>query len=351
MLAVANAICLVIVAMMLGYGLAEAPKAIFQRARAKPTLRRALYNVYQFHHDYNASADALATVMAEVYLLRKAAGNTLRALSKEIMVVMGDCPFDLTEAVLMHPTKGPSIPMTREEMKTAFTTRLSEIEADKVFDYQMTEVDQWIFSLENAQLIPRGADVFGIQEALLEAGHKMLSDLDAIDPGHRGDGVDRKVRERGLQTAIDEMKVPGTALVHRALIAAIIKRNDEAFAPHDFDDDADISTGEHLEKPEEWDVKRLIDTRKTLYLAKKRYRRSKKKFDHASRRAVFLQDIKSTRMEYESVGKMVKCLWRGMRYGDKSEQTGFKGLVCPVRKQWSGSYGTQLEVPPPPSQS
>lgn len=34
--------------------------------------------------------------------------------------------------------------------------------------FQMTEVDQWITSLEQAALIPRGADVFGIQEALLE---------------------------------------------------------------------------------------------------------------------------------------------------------------------------------------
>ena len=345
MLALANAVCLLIVALMLGYGIAEAPKAIFQRARAKPTLRRALYNVHQFHKEYNAAADALATTLATVYLLRKAAGNSLRALSKEIMIVTRDSPFEITSAVLMHPTKGPSIPMTKQEMKVAFITRLNEIEADKVFDYQMTEVDQWIASLEQAALIPRGADVFGIQEALLEAGHKMLSDLDAIDPGHRGDDIDRKVRERGLQKCIDEMKVPGTPLVHRALIAAIMKRNDEAFLLVDDEMmDEEITTGEKLEDPEAWNVQRLVEVRKELYLAKKKYRRSKKKFDHSSRRAVFLQDVKSARDDFESFGSMRKHLWRAFKYGDTSDATGWSGLKCPVRKQHAGPYWLQLEA-------
>ena len=76
----------------------------------------------------------------QLYTVRKAASSSLRSVGREIMIMTTECPFDLSTAILMHPTRGPSIPMTEKEMHTAFLARLQEIEQDETFDIKMTEV-------------------------------------------------------------------------------------------------------------------------------------------------------------------------------------------------------------------
>jgi hypothetical protein len=48
-LALFNALMLVIVSLFLGYGLAEAPRALFQGSRIVPTIRRMLYNSWYIY--------------------------------------------------------------------------------------------------------------------------------------------------------------------------------------------------------------------------------------------------------------------------------------------------------------
>jgi hypothetical protein len=65
-LALFNALMLVVVSLFLGYGLGEAPRALWQGSRFVPTIRRALYNVWANHRECELAADDLADKLVQV---------------------------------------------------------------------------------------------------------------------------------------------------------------------------------------------------------------------------------------------------------------------------------------------
>lgn len=68
-------------------------------------------------------------------------------------------------------------------------------------------------------------------QALLQANITILGDVDHLDPGVKGDASlkgfkGKGEREAAIQKQLDEMRVPGPSNVHKALIKAIIDRNE-----------------------------------------------------------------------------------------------------------------------------
>lgn len=143
-LALFNALMLVIVSLFLGYGLGEAPRALWQGSRFVPTIRRALYNVWANHRACEQAADELADKLVQVYSLRRAAGGAVRGLAQEIVIIMSEVPFDMTSVFLMDPVKGPFLPSKKDDLKKAYLAQLKQIEMETTHKQKTTEIDLWL---------------------------------------------------------------------------------------------------------------------------------------------------------------------------------------------------------------
>lgn len=62
-----NAVCLAIVAVLLGYGLVEFPRALFQSARAEKAVRKAEGIAIDNHSQYHQAASEMAKMMCKVF--------------------------------------------------------------------------------------------------------------------------------------------------------------------------------------------------------------------------------------------------------------------------------------------
>ena len=67
--------------------------------------------------------------------------------------------MQVSTVLLMHPVRGPSIPITTVEKETAFLAALQQIEHERTHGSEMTEVEAWLESLEAAEMLPPGVDV------------------------------------------------------------------------------------------------------------------------------------------------------------------------------------------------
>jgi hypothetical protein len=83
---------------------------------------------------------------------------------------------------------------------------------------KFTEVDRWLAALEAEEgTLPKKSDIFGIQEALFNAGFRSLGDLDHLDPGVRGDFAgDWDARRSIMSRQMEMLEVPGLCVVLNA---------------------------------------------------------------------------------------------------------------------------------------
>ncbi|EKX36326.1 hypothetical protein GUITHDRAFT_145891 [Guillardia theta CCMP2712] len=354
LMASSNAVCLVLVAVFLGFGLAEAPRQLWQGARLEPSLRRAYYYVFSNHHSFNAAAEDLATKLVQVYTLRRAAASSLRRLGSKIMAMAAEVPFDITSVVLMDPVKGPSIPVTDSEMKLAFLSQLREIEMDETHKQRLTEVDRWFAALEAAKLLPKSAPIFLMQEAMFDAGLTHLGDIDHLDPGVKGEMKGEKnkaAREEAIDRQLSLFEFPGSTEVRRCVIKAVITRNDHLLAEeenlrsgkHEGPDPWEKLSSQSNVDAESWDVRKLVKLRTGVYVANRKYRKTKKKFDRAVKQAILLQDLQRTHEDLMPWSGVLHNLSRAFFHSDKGPE-GWAGLKCPVRHQYEGMYALQKEV-------
>ncbi|KAJ1486071.1 hypothetical protein T484DRAFT_2371805 [Baffinella frigidus] len=76
MMAVTNAICLVVVAFLVGFGCAVVPRALWHASHLDKSLRKCMREVASLDVKYNESATDLAAKMVAVYQLRRAAASS-----------------------------------------------------------------------------------------------------------------------------------------------------------------------------------------------------------------------------------------------------------------------------------
>ena len=355
-LALFNALMLTIVSLFLGYGLGEAPRALWQGSRFIPTIRRALYNVWANHRVCTLAADDLAAKLVQVYSLRRAAGGAVRSYGQEIVHIMSEVPFDITSVFLMDPVKGPVLPSKKEDLQKAYVAQLRQIEMETTHKQKTTEVDMWLQALDSTGGMPRHSPLFSMQEKFFEAGYKDLGTMDQLDPAlskhsHGTREADPKVRQDEIVLQLQAIQLPGNANDHKCIALAIIKRNDTTFLnpaneDHDpwanLEEDAFGGVGGEI-KSADWDIDKLVALRTQVYMANRKYRKSKKKFDRSVKECILIQDLDRAHEDLLPWS----CVWQNLRqafvHEDRSE-TGWNGLRSPVRAQFEGPHAIRWEV-------
>jgi hypothetical protein len=166
LMAVGNTVMLLVVILLLGYGLAEYPISLWQESQIGPSLRRHHSEAWSQHAKFNRISRVLATKLAVVYDLRQRASSSLRRFGQQILKITEECPVEVATVLLMHPVRGPSIPITMVEKETAFLTALQQIEHERTHGSEMTEVEAWLESLDAAEMLPPAVDVGALQVKL-----------------------------------------------------------------------------------------------------------------------------------------------------------------------------------------
>jgi hypothetical protein len=174
LMAVGNTVMLLVVILLLGYGLAEFPISLWQEGRAAASLQRHRCEALRQHATFKHVAGELATKLALVHDLRILAAASLRHFGRQIMRITRECPVDVAGVLLMHPIRGPSIPITMVEKEAALLAALSQAERERLHGSSMTEVDAWIESLEATQMLPAAVDVCALQDRLYAARLRSL---------------------------------------------------------------------------------------------------------------------------------------------------------------------------------
>lgn len=239
LMAVGNTVMLLVVILLLGYGLAEYPISLWQEARIAPSLKRYRSEAWEQHVKFNRVSKVLASKLALVYDLRQRASSSLRHIGKHIVRITNECPVDVTSVLLMHPVRGPSIPVTSAEKETALFSALQQIERERTHGSDMTEVDAWLEALESAGMFGPDVDVCSVQDALYDAKLRTMGDIDYLDPiiadshaqhSERLDSI-RKAIYALMPLAVQDSSAGDVATRHR-LAEAIIRRNDASLVAH-----------------------------------------------------------------------------------------------------------------------
>eukprot|EP00291_Cryptomonas_curvata_P027267 CAMPEP_0172161190 /NCGR_PEP_ID=MMETSP1050-20130122/5985_1 /TAXON_ID=233186 /ORGANISM="Cryptomonas curvata, Strain CCAP979/52" /LENGTH=386 /DNA_ID=CAMNT_0012831055 /DNA_START=475 /DNA_END=1632 /DNA_ORIENTATION=+ len=350
LMACSNAVCLVIVAVLFGYGLAEYPRSLWQDCQTALKLRRVQISVTVHYETFKKAAEELAGKLGQVYQLRKAASSSLRAMGPKIMLTAAECPLDIASVLVMDPVRGPSIPETDDEYRLAFISQLQEIELDQTHNQKLTEVDRWLLALEAKGLLPRlqSQSLFEVQEAMFEAGLKGLGDVDHLDPGVRGDVRDDgspkfDAQERGSAIVrqleyflgnTEATEAPGDGVraleateMAQAMSKAVMARNDYTVALQ-----RELASGRGMDPMEmeeleqesgsgsviggfraaAWDDKKLIRLRTEMFQLNRKYRKAKKKFDLAVVEAILLEDLDKCHLAllpWGNVGRTLREAW------------------------------------------
>ena len=163
LMAVGNTVMLLVVILLLGYGLAEFPISLWQEARIGPSLARHRSEAWEQHAKFIRISRVLATKLAVVYDLRQRASSSLRRFGNYILRITDECPVDVSGVRIMHPLRGPSIPVTTVEKEAAFLAALQQIEHERTHGSEMTEVDAWLEALAAAEQLPADLDLCSLQ--------------------------------------------------------------------------------------------------------------------------------------------------------------------------------------------
>lgn len=285
------------------------------------------------------------------------------------MMMVRECPFDVASTVLMDPVKGPSIPITEEQMHKAFLSQLSELRNEQTHKQKTTEVDRWLSALqEERDVLPRHADIFGVQEALFNTGFRLIGDVDELDPGVRGTyghEESQEERRRVISRQLEMLNVPGEWEMHCALADAVIKRNDamndargptetwgadgmDGFMGMGMDDPMNIDPDSVVIKvggieSDKWDEPKLVKLRVGLYRSCRKYRKAKAKFDRAVSRCILMEDVKHCHDKILPLRNVLKTL-RETWNTPEGETPEWKGILSPVKKPFTGKHAAKLEV-------
>mmetsp|Transcript_12769 Transcript_12769/g.31348 ORF Transcript_12769/g.31348 Transcript_12769/m.31348 type:complete len:633 (+) Transcript_12769:37-1935(+) len=144
------------------------------------------------------------------------------------------------------------------------------------------------------------------------------------------------------------MSVPGPSLVQKALAKAIIGRNEESLelyrqgsaaltGMNDLDADGGVDV-------KAWDIPKLVQLRTQVYKANKKYRKSKRKFDAAVVRSIFLQDLQECQDDLAPMKNTATRLFNAFTNNDNTIATGWDGLSSAVRQKYTGEHWLKLEV-------
>jgi hypothetical protein len=366
--AVGNTVMLCVVILLLGYGLAEYPISLWQDARLTPTLRRLRSEAWEQHVKFDRVSKVLATKLALVYELRQRASSSLRHLGQHILQMTEECPVDVSRVLLMHPVRGPSIPVTAEEKEKALYAALQQIERERTHGSDMTEVDAWLEVLESEKVLRAGVDVCSLQDALYDAKLKTMGDLDFLDPINADPNTTHAQRLENIVKGIYALMPPevqhssaGEDATLLQLGEAIIRRNNASLRIHrgilgeDFMSQGFIREAARMEELL-WTELKLVRLRTELTHLTRQYRIAKRRFDIAVAKHILLQDTQAAFWSLQPPRTMYVTLYRawtapaGGGGGDEEAAGGrraerlWRGVESPVRVPFGGKYGLRLEV-------
>lgn len=217
---------------------------------------------------------------------------------------------------------------------------------------------------EENEVLPKEADIFGIQEALFKTGFRLIGDVDHLDPGVRGCYEGEKGKEerrRVIARQLEMMSVPGEWEVHWAIADAVIKRNDainDARAPvedwgmdqimgMEMDDPMDMEVADVIQvggiEAHLWDEPKLVKLRIGLYRSCRKYRKAKAKFDRAVNYCIAMEDLKHCHekmLPWSNILNVLRETWNTKA----GEEPTWQGVQSPVKKPFVGKYAAKMEV-------
>eukprot|EP00960_Hanusia_phi_P074179 768174-Hanusia_phi.AAC.11 len=348
LMGVGNSLMLTVVALLLGYGLAEFPISLWQEARINPSLKRFRSDAFLQFVKFNKVARLLAKKLTVLYNLRRMASTSLRHLAPAILKIIEESPIDVADALKMDPVYGPSIPVTEEDKESAFLLLLEQVERERTYGQAMTEIDLWIESLASANFLPFGTDILSLQDTLFDAKFRVLADVDYLDIAM----MKRNEEEHPSEDRIAIIKKSLESLlelegeVSQMLAEAIVNRNNAKF---EMDQNLDEENFMAAQSPEAnvsqtpaWSTERLVAFRTELHHLNKRYRRAKGKFDIAVVSAILLEDVVGTFQALLPWQAMRHTLWDA--FLEKEEEDAWRGVESPVKKNFQGRWARRLEV-------
>mmetsp|Transcript_9029 Transcript_9029/g.30108 ORF Transcript_9029/g.30108 Transcript_9029/m.30108 type:complete len:905 (-) Transcript_9029:93-2807(-) len=348
LMGVGNSLMLMVVALLLGYGLAEFPISLWQEARINPSLKRFRSDAFLQYVKFNRVARLLAKKLTVLYNLRRLASTSLRNLAPAILKIIDESPIDVADALKMDPVYGPSFPVTEEDKEAAFLLLLEQVERERTYGQAMTEIDLWIESLSSANLLPFGTDILSLQDTLYDAKFRVLADVDYLDIARMRKNTEEAAGEDRIaiikKSLAPLLELEGEVL--QMLAEAIVKRNDakiEMDKRFDEDDFMETESQEtNLNQTAAWSTERLVAFKTELHHLNKRYRRAKRKFDLAVVSAILLEDVVATYQALLPWKAMQHTLWNA--FLEKEEEDAWRGVESPVKKSFQGRWARRLEV-------